>query len=145
MLPVYPHRGMTFAPTIAPDAHGGAVVGEWADFSCFAASGVCFKVKVTAAAGPINFWFETTSALADGMPDDAAAVQMGNCDICDDSGSYADGVLTIDPAAEPFASDGYVICTICVCCPTKFVRAVTDAGGNYDVEVIGRAKHVVRA
>lgn len=146
MTALFPHRKMWFQHTIQPATHGGAVVGDWVDHRYYAASSVAFKITVSAAAGPITFTFETADGDASGLVDLTTVRQMGNCDICDDTSvSYEDATITVDPTAEPFLTDGFVTAVFVICCPGRFVRALSTAGGNYTVEVIGLARNLARA
>lgn len=146
MTAMYPHRKLWEELSIEPGAHTGAKTGEWVDYRLWAASAATFRIDVGALAGSIDFEFETCEADAAGAPDTDTIVQMGNCDICSSAIDFADGTVTINPAAEPFLSDGKLTAWITLCCPKRFVRAKTsNQNGSYSVAVTGLAKNLARA
>jgi hypothetical protein len=141
MKALYPHRSMWFSQTISPATRNAAVVGGWVDTKNFAGANSVFKIKVSAAAAPVTFTFETVEA--DPVTDAPLAtgiVALGNGDIS----APAAASITINPADAKFVADGYAIVTIATANAKRFVRARASAAGNYDVEVIGAAKRLDR-
>ena len=145
MTAIYPHRKLWDEQTIKPGAYAAAVDGEWVDYRFWASSGAVFKFDIGTAPATINFTLWTCEDDGTGLPDAANEVQMGNCDICSDSVLFEDGTITIDPAADPYLTDGKVTGYVVICCPQRYVRAKADAAGSYCVDVTGLAKNLARA
>lgn len=127
MTLAYSNVGFTApANTIVPEQHGGAVNGLAVDLAGF--SGAHFEINVGAGlAAPVTFTFQDSANGTDGW------TTMSCADMCADPVNLTHVISQLD---ADYSNTRGKICLISMCCPRRYVRAISSAGGDYAVTVV---------
>lgn len=115
------------ANTIAPATYGGAVAAGIA-VDLAGALAASFRVNVGAAlAAPVTFTFQDSDTGSGGW------ATMACQGMCDDVATNL--TLTVSQLDADYDATKGKICEVAMCCPRRYVRAISSAGGNYSVTV----------